>query len=80
MATSSTYYLNAATFALATTLYTDGALTSVAPDGYYSNSAGDVRQQVSGVLGALTACAGCGTPITLCYSDTTALDSCCGCL
>lgn len=61
MATSSTYYLNAATFSLATTLYTDGALTSVAPDGYYSNGAGDVRQQVLGTLGAIAACEGCGT-------------------
>ena len=80
MATSATYYLNAITFALATTLYTDSGLTIVAPDGYYSDGVGNVRQQISGVLGALTACEGCGTAITLCYSGTTALDACCGCL
>ena len=80
MATTVNYYLNAATFATATTIFTDVGLTTPAPDGFYSDGVGNVREQLLGVLQALAACAGCGTPITLCYSVTTALDACCGCL
>jgi len=56
MASSGTYYLNAGTLAAATAVYTDAALTTKAPDQWYSN--GQIsRQQVSGVLGAAQACA-----------------------
>ncbi len=73
------YYLNGPSFALATGLFTDEALTVPAVNGYYSQN-GLVRQQVSGVLQAQQSCPGCGFEVSLCYSNTTAFDACCGCL
>ena len=61
MATSATFYLNASTFALATAAFADVNLTILAPDGFYSDGTGVVREQVLGTLGAITACEGCGT-------------------
>jgi hypothetical protein len=56
MAGSGTFYLNAGSLALATSVYTDAGLTTLAPDQWYSNGA-IAREQVSGVLGAITNCA-----------------------
>lgn len=78
MAVSATYYLNAASLAAATTVYTDAGLTTPAPNGYYSD-ASIVRQQLSGVLQPQSACPGCGTPIILCFSTVSVQDACCGC-
>ena len=55
MATSGTYYLNAPTFSEATSIYTDQAQTTFAPDGWYSIG-GLVRRQISGVLQASQGC------------------------
>lgn len=61
MATLGTYYYNGSSFASATAIYTNSALTILAPDGYYSD-AGIVRQQLSGVLLNASACVSCATP------------------
>ena len=77
--TQAAYYLDGPTFASATGVFTDEALTVAAPNGYYSQD-GLVRQQISGVLQSQQSCPGCGTQVSLCYSNTDAFDSCCGCL
>jgi len=78
--TSQGYYLGGgSTLASAVSIYIDAALTTQAPNGYYSQG-GIVREQISGVLQAQQSCPGCGTEVSLCYSDTSAFDSCCGCL
>ncbi len=79
MATQGTYYLNGASLALASAVYTDAALTTLAPDGFYSDNS-IVREQVSGVLQAQSACPGCGVEVTLCYSNIDATDVCCNCV
>jgi hypothetical protein len=78
MATSGTYYLNAASLALATAVYSDPGLLTLAPDGFYSDNS-IVREQVSGVLQTQADCPGCGTMVTLCYSNISAIDVCCNC-
>lgn len=62
-------YMNGATFAEATSLFTDEALTTLAPDGFYALE-GIVRQQISGILGSPQACGSCllvcgGEPVTV---------------
>jgi hypothetical protein len=53
------YYINAATFALATSIYTDEDLTIFAPNGYYSDET-IVREMVDGFLLAPQQCETCG--------------------
>jgi hypothetical protein len=78
--TSQGYYLGGGnTLASAVSIYTDAALTTQAPNGYYSQG-GLVRQQIAGVLQAQQSCPGCGTEVSLCYSNVDAFDACCGCL
>lgn len=55
MATSSTYYIDTPDFSTATAAWTDIALTTKAPDGYYSFG-GNYRQQLSGVLLPIVSC------------------------
>jgi hypothetical protein len=49
MAVNSTFYLNAATLSLATSVYLDTSLLLIAPDGYYGDGT-VIRQQSSGIL------------------------------
>ena len=65
MANSSTYYLDGIDLSDATSLYTDIQLTTLAPDGWYSNGV-IAREQVSGILQAEETCDDCGgpTPVT----------------
>lgn len=77
--TPGNFYLDGPTFSTATAVYSNSTLTTLAADGYYEDN-GTVRQQVSGVLQAPSSCPGCGVEISLCYSNTTAFDACCGCL
>lgn len=79
MATQGTYYLNAASLALATAVYSDAGLTTLAADGFYSDNS-IVREQVLGVLQAQSSCPGCGTMVTLCYSTIDVADVCCNCI
>lgn len=79
MATQGTYYLNAASLALASAVYTDAALTTLAPNGFYSDSS-IVREQVSGVLQAQSSCPGCGVEVSLCFSTVSVADACCNCI
>lgn len=58
MATSSLYYLNSSSFASATAVFTDSALTTLAPDGWFSFG-GIVREQVGGVLQPAIPCPSC---------------------
>ena len=51
-----TYYLNSSTFATATAIYTDAALTLLATDGYYRETT-QSRQLSGGVLLPAVACA-----------------------
>jgi hypothetical protein len=53
-----TYYINSNSFLTATSIYTDAALTTFAPDGFYKDC-GVVRQLVSGVLSEPIACPTC---------------------
>jgi hypothetical protein len=62
MATVGTYYLNAPSLSSATAAYTDAALTTSAPDGWYSDGA-IVRELVSGVFtNIISSCAPCAVP------------------
>lgn len=62
-----------------TLMYSDQALTTLAPDGFYNISPlGDYREQSSGVLGVLTSCPSCFTSTTVEYSSVSANDLCCG--
>ena len=58
-------YINSSQFALATAVFTDQALTTLAADGFYSMQ-GIVREQVSGVLGKSFVCEACNP---LCNED-----------
>ena len=55
------YYFNGNSFAQATSVFTDSDLTTLAPDGYYSN-AGIVRQQLLGILLSAETCSTCCVP------------------
>jgi hypothetical protein len=57
MATSSTYYIDTNNFSTATSVYTDVALSTKAPDGFYSFS-GIYRQQLFGKLQSVSNCSG----------------------
>lgn len=61
MATQSTYYLDAPSFGSATVIYSDSALTTVAPDGFYSDGTIS-REQVSGTLLPQVSCPSCAVP------------------
>lgn len=61
MSVSSNYYLDSASLATATRVFTDVDLTICAPDGYYSDGV-IVRQQVSCILGDISACPSCSMP------------------
>ena len=61
MATSSSYYLNAPSLGSATAIFTDGALSICAPNGFYSNGS-IVREQVDCVLLPQQTCPACATP------------------
>lgn len=61
MATSSSYYLNAPSLGSATAVFTDEALSTCAPDGFYSNGS-IVREQVGCVLLPQQTCPTCATP------------------
>lgn len=61
MATSSSYYLNAPSLGSATAVFTDEALTTCAPDGFYSNGS-IVREQVECNLLPQQTCPSCATP------------------
>lgn len=56
----STFYINGNTLAEATSVFTDAALTTLAPDAYYSDGS-VVRQQVGGVLLSIESCPSCET-------------------
>lgn len=61
MSVSSNYYLDSASLATATRVFTDVDLTICAPDGYYSDGV-IVREQVSCILGDISACPSCSMP------------------
>jgi len=61
MATQATYYLDAPSLASASVIYTDSELTTIAPDGFYSDGT-LVREQASGILLPQTTCPACATP------------------
>ena len=58
-----TYYFDTATFANATTVYTDVALTLVAPNGFYSDDT-IVREQINGQLQVAETCDCSGMPVS----------------
>lgn len=60
-ATTATYYYSSASFSTATALYLDAALSTFAPDGWYSDQS-IYRQQAAGVLFAETSCPNCLSP------------------
>ena len=64
MATSGTYYLNGPTLQTATLVYSDAALTTPAPDGWYSD--GTIAREQTGfpnsVLGIVQSCPACTVP------------------
>jgi hypothetical protein len=61
MATSGTYFLNGPTLSSATAVFTDAALSTCAPDGFYSDGT-IVREQVSCSLLPEVTCPSCATP------------------
>ena len=58
MAAIGTYYFDGTTLANATSVYTNASLTTLAPDGFYSD-AGIVRQQLNGILLNTQTCNSC---------------------
>ena len=58
MATNATYYLDAETFTEASAVYTDSELTTLAPDGFYSDS-NVSREQLNGELLPAVECETC---------------------
>lgn len=58
MATSAIYYLNGPSLGSSTAIFSDAALTTLAPDGFFSDGL-IVREQVSGVLLPQQTCDGC---------------------
>ena len=60
------YYLNGSSLAAATNIYTDAALTTPAPNGFYSQG-GLYREAIGGVLGPLNTCQSCisSCPVTI---------------
>ena len=62
MATAGIYYIDTFNFADATAVYTDAALTTFAPDGYYQMGGATARQQVGGILLPAEPCPSCAKP------------------
>ena len=62
MATAGLYYIDTFNFADATAVYTDEALTTLAPDGFYQMGGATARQQISGVLKPAEPCPSCVKP------------------
>lgn len=60
MAALGTYYFNGLTFSTAIAIYTDANFTTLAPDGYYSDSVVS-RRQLNGVLLVSQPCASCSS-------------------
>ena len=60
MATTASYYLNAPSLGSATSVFTNEGLSTLAPDGFYSNGV-IVREQVGGVLLPQQTCPSCAT-------------------
>lgn len=58
MAQLGIYYFNGTSFSTASAIYTNATLTTLAPDGFYSN-AGIVRQQLGGILLNAQSCGSC---------------------
>jgi hypothetical protein len=75
MATSSNYYIDAATFATATAVFTNPGLSITAPDGFY-NFGTTTRQQSGGVLLAAVACPACSIPFSSTIVQTTSNFAC----
>jgi len=73
MATLGTYYFDGASFIDSTTLYTDSALSIIAPDGWY-NIGGIYRKLQGGVLQSIINCPacdiGCSYPVGPTYQTT----------
>jgi len=55
------YYINGTTLSNSTAVFTDAALTTCAPDGFYADGSGISRNQVSCVLGSIQSCPECLT-------------------
>jgi hypothetical protein len=68
MATSGQYYLNAPSLGSATAVFTNASLTTLAPNGFYSDGT-IVREQAGGVLLPQQSCPTCAVP---CDSTITA--------
>ena len=58
---TTTYYLNGPTLGSSTTIFLNSSLTTIAPDGFYSDGVTS-REQVSGVLLPPSVCNSCGVP------------------
>lgn len=59
-----TYYYDGTDFAGSTSIYTDSALNTVAPDGWYSLN-GLSRRMLNGILEQALACLGCASPCSV---------------
>jgi len=73
MATSGSYYLNGPSLTSSTAVFTDSGLTTLAPDGFYSDGT-IVRQQVGGILLPAAICESC-EPVCLEYTAISEGDS-----
>lgn len=69
MATQATYYLDAPSLGSATVVYSNSTLTTVAPNGYYSDGV-IVREQVSGVLLPQVICPSCSVSCNATISES----------
>ena len=71
-------YIDSDSFLTAISVYSDEALLSLAPDGYYQIN-GNYRRQLNGLLGPLVLCQTCQPDVTLfnlCFA-VTENDLCC---
>lgn len=75
MAVQGTYYLDAPSLSAASVIYTDPELTTVAPDGFYSDGSIS-REQASGVLLPQVTCPSCNNEFLVGFGAST--EAACG--
>ena len=72
------YYPNGLNFLNTTNIFTDVNLTTIAPDGFYGEPAGNQYRQMTGsVLAAVASCSACYSAVNLEFNVTSANDLCC---
>lgn len=75
MATLGTYFLDAANLLLASRVYTDSGMSTLAPDGFYGDGT-IVRQQDGGLLQAAQSYPNCNPPVLVGFQSSNINGTC----